>query len=608
MKFLKEKAIDIDGEFKMKKKLVGSIIVVAVCALGIFCLYPKTKESDDLGQNIDSHSPISVSVLNNEIKIALNKVGSSGSAKVYAYEANEYQSHDKIKGISTDTKKTGTLVGTYKCGTKQVLSYKRYDSNGRDNLYKKYYVMKNNKILYGPVYATYIASKKKNIEFKQKSIKGLFNENLTDMSHADDLKAHSITININIGDFIYANEDQNGKALQAPQGSYSMKVNGKNYYFNKAAVDNIDALASGASKKKMNVIAVVAAWKNDNYQSFASSLRYNSPKSTVLMGTNTSNSKGRDYVIALMEFLAHRYSQSADQGLISKYVISNEIDFTHYFYDCGDLNTFMEEYSRDLRLSNLAVKKYASDIQVVVPFTHYWKGYVAKMGNECPGEALRPYDMLNWLADYTNKRGAYDWAIAPHCYGVYITASNMANADAGSNALTGSYKTSKQITFSNFEVWQQILSVKKMKYNGKLRNVYLTESGASSFKLSKKGLNEQAASLAQAYYKVAQFSFVKSYNYYRLLDHKEETVAGLSCGLLDSAGKKKPAYDVYKYIDTKDTFKYSNKYLKYIDYKRNGDTRVNTENGKIKSWKDAMNVYDSNVNWNKVWNNHNIYE
>jgi hypothetical protein len=146
-----------------------------------------------------------------------------------------------------------------------------------------------------------------------------------------------------------------------------------------------------------------------------------------------------------------------------------------------------------------------------------------------------------------------------------------------------------------------------MRYNGKLRSIYLTESGLSSFKLSKQNLNEQAASLAQAYYKVAQMPFVKSYNYYRLSDHQEEVAAGLSCGLLNSKGNKKPVYNLYKYIDTKETFKYSNKYLKYINYSRNGSTPVSTANGKIKSWKDTMTVYDSNVNWNKTWSNKNIY-
>lgn len=597
---------------KGKKKFLNIITIMLALVMVVGCAGSNSKSSDTTpSANVsttNSSKSMQVSVSTNKISIKLNKVGSSGTAKMYAYGANEYQTNDKIRGISKEVKSTGTLVGDYKCGSTSTLTRDRYEENGKDNLYDKYYVVKDNKILCGPVYATTIASVKKSIAFKQTSIKGLMNDNLTDMTYANDLGAQSITINIDLAAMMYSNEDQNGKALTAPADAIKVKVDGNTYYFSSQYAAYIDSLVIPASSSGKNVIAVLCAWKNDDYTKYPKSLRYNSPKSTVLMGTNTSNDKGRDYIIAMMEFLAQRYSQSAQTGLINTYVISNEIDFTHYFYDCGDLNTFMEEYSRALRLSNLAVKKYASDIQVTVPFTHYWKGDVDKLGKECPGESLKPCDMLNWLATYTNARGAYDWAIAPHCYGSVVTASNEAKSDVKFGALTGSYKSTKQITFSNFEVWNQILSLSKMKYNGKQRSIYLTESGASSGKVTTEGKNQQAATLAQAYYKVAQMPFVKSYNYYRIQDNADEAKNGLSCGLLDSNAKKKPAYEVYKYIDTKDSLKYSNPYLKYIDYKRNGTTEVNTANGKIKSWKDTMLVYNSSYDWNKNWNMNNVYK
>lgn len=596
---------------KGKKKFLNIIAVMTVLGMVVGCAGPNSKSDDTQTEKISTNNSskgMQVSVSKNKVSINLNKVGTSGTAKVYAYGANEYQTNDKIRGISKDVKATGTLVGNYKCGSASTLTRDRYEKNGKDNLYDKYYVVKDHKILCGPVYASTIASAKKAIAFKQTSIKGLMNDNLTDMTFANDLGAQSITVNIGLDSLLCANEDQNGKKLTPPADAYSIKVAGKTYYFSHEYVTYIDNLVIPASTRHMNVIGILCAWKNDDYTKYPKALRYNSPKSKTLMGTNTSNDKGRDYLIATMEFLAKRYSQSAKTGLISNYVISNEIDFTHYFYDCGDLNTFMEEYSRTLRLSNLAVKKYAGDIKVTVPFTHYWKGDVDKLGKECPGESLKPCDMLNWLATYTNARGAYDWAIAPHCYGSIVTASNEAKSDVKFNALTGSYKTTKQITFSNFEVWDQILSQSKMKYNGKQREVYLTESGASSGKVTTEGKNQQAATLAQAYYKVAQMPFVKSYNYYRLQDNEAEAKNGLSCGLLDAKAKKKPAYEVYKFIDTKDSLKYSNPYLKYIDYKRNGNTEVNTANGKIKSWKDTMVVYNSSYDWNRNWNMNNVYK
>ena len=152
-----------------------------------------------------------------------------------------------------------------------------------------------------------------------------------------------------------------------------------------------------------------------NTNTYPTSLRYNSPKSKTTLGTNTSNATGRDYYIAMMEFLASRYSSST-HGYISTYVIGNEIDFTHYFYVTSSLNKYMEEYSRSLRLANLAVKKYGKNINVAVPFTHYWAKSSGQMFKECPTASFAPKKMLDWLAKQTNARGAYNWAIAPICF------------------------------------------------------------------------------------------------------------------------------------------------------------------------------------------------
>lgn len=582
----------------MKKKVFAVVGIVIVIAVALACFYPRDKKQvnttplKQLGQ-------ATATVSKDQVIIQLKGIGSGGKAKVYAYGANQYCNDDHVRGISKEVKSTGTLVGDYNCGKSEILTVKRYHANGYDGLYNKYYVIQKNKLLYGPFYATNIASEKQNIALKQKSIKGLFNENSTNLNYAKDLGANSVTMNLDLGTLLYANTH--------PADAYSMKVNGKTYYFNKANVDSIDSVVKASSQAGMNVIAVCNAWKNNDMNLFSKSLRYNSPKSTILMGTNTSNDTGRDQYIAMMEFLAHRYSQSAGTGLISTYVMSNEIDFTHYFYDCDNLNTFMEEYSRALRLANLAIKKYAADVNVAVPFTHYWAKSAGEMFKECPGASLAPKDMVDWLAKYTNARGAYDWAIAPHCYGTVNTKSNLAASDVNYKALTGNYKTSPQITFSNFELWNQYLSQPDLLYKGKQRSVYLTESGASSSKGTTQGLNEQAATLAQVYYKVAQMPFVKSFNYYRLNDHPEEAKNGLACGLLDTNNKKKPAYTVYKYIDTKDSTKYTNPYLKYINFNKDGKTEMSVAKGTVKSWKDTMTVYTSKFNWNKQWDLNKVY-
>lgn len=541
---------------------------------------------------------MSVSASSNTISIKVTKPTSNG--RLYAYNVNEYPSGDKMRGISANVLKKGIDLGKISKGKSKTIKWQRYGEDGRDHLYNKYYILNGNKVVKGPIFATSIAAKYGKVGFTQKSIKGIYTEdNLSNASYASDLKANSITYNLGLQNLIYSNEDGN-----IPSDAIPFESNGQTFYFNKATVDDFDAKIKDASARGMNVIGVLIPWaQGDQYPSY---LRYKSPASKTTWGTNTSNGKGRDYYIAMVEFLANRYSQSKDQGYISTYVVGNEIDFTHYFYSTSNFNKYMEEYARSLRLSNLAIKKYASNANVAVPFTHYWAKSSGQVYKESPSPSFAPKKMLDWLAKYTNARGAYDWAIAPHPYGVINTKSNQAYYDTRTGAVNGNYKTSKELTFTNFEILDEYLSTKALKYKGKQRSVYLTESGASSGNMkSAARFNEQAGTLAMAYYKVANLKFVKSYNYYRLQDNAEEAKNSLTCGLLKPDGSKKPAYNVYKYIDTKSSNSKSKKYLKAISFYKDGKKKVSGK--KLKSWKDAMPVYKTKFNWNKKWKWSNIY-
>lgn len=574
---------------KTSRIVLASVLSLGMSVSTLSPLYAKTKATN-----------MSVSVSGNAVKIKVTKPTSSG--RLYAYNANEYAKKDTMRGISKEILSKGTDLGAITKGKSKTISWQRYGADGRDHLYNKYYILKGNTIVKGPIYATSVSAAYGKVGFTQKSIKGIYTEDdLNKASYASDLKATSITYNIGLQNLMYSNTD----ATSIPTDAISFVSNGKTYYFNKATVDNYDAKIKDASARGMNVIAVLIPWVQPD-SSYPQEMKYNSPQSKITWGTNTSNDLGRDDYIALVEFLANRYSQSKAQGYISTYVIGNEIDFTHYFYSTSNFNKYMEEYARALRLSNLAVKKYASNANVAAPFTHYWAKSAGQVYKEAPGPSFAPKKMLDWLAKYTNARGAYDWAIAPHPYGVINTKSNQAYYDTRTGAVNGNYKTSKELTFTNFEILDEYLSTSALKYKGKQRSVYLTESGASSGNMkSTARFNEQAATLAMAYYKVANLKFVKSYNYYRLQDNAAEAKNSLTCGLLKPNGTKKPVYNVYKYIDSKSSNSKTKKYLKYLTYYKDGKTKVSGK--KLKSWKDAMTIYKTKYNWSKKWKWSNIY-
>ena len=566
----------------MKKLLLTACLSVG---MSVACMTPAVT----VASAKKASTSMKVSVTSTAVKIKVSKATSSGT--LYAFDANTYASKDSLKGQGKSSK--GTKIGTIKKGQTKTFTTDRTSSTGYDNLYKKYYLLSGSKIIKGPVYATSIASKSSKT-FSQKTKKGLFVENNTSyLSTAKSLGAASTTLNIDLASILYKD------AASAPSNAIQFQSNGKTYYFNPTTIGRYDAFVKKAYSNNIRVVGIAVPFYTSNRTTYPTTLRYNSPKSKATLGTNTSNATGRDYYIAMMEFLASRYSNSKN-GYISTYVISNEIDFTHYFYATSNFNKYMEEYSRSLRLANLAVKKFGKNIDVAVPFTHYWAKSASQMYKECPTASFAPKKMVNWLAKQTNARGAYNWGLAPHPYGVINTKSNMALGDSsaklkGKKTLTGDYN-SPEITFTNLEVYDRYLGTSAMKYNGKKRSVYLTESGCSSSTMTSTGLNEQAATLAMAYYKIANLSSIKCFNYYRLKDHKEEAANHLTCGLIKANGKKKPAYTVFKNMNKKKSA--ANKYLKYIKYKKNGSGSTK----KATSWSNAMNIYTNKfkLNWKNV--------
>jgi hypothetical protein len=237
----------------------------------------------------------------------------------------------------------------------------------------------------------------------------------------------------------------------------------------------------------------------------------------------------------------------------------------------------------------LAAKKYAGDVTVAMPLTHYWRGDSAKIGKENFG-GLRPYDMCNWLGKVTKQQGNYNWGLAYHCYSAYLTSSDPWRTDTHGGLISGNYKTSTESSFANLEVLQGYLEQSSMKCNGKIRGVYLTESSISSTKNKKQDYVNQAGNMASAYLKIANLSCIKTFNYYRLKDNPAEAKNLLRGGLLTQSGKKKPIYTVYKYVDTLNFTKFANKYLSSMNYYKNANKKKYYSYGKgnVQSYYDCM--------------------
>lgn len=601
------------------KRLVAIVLMIVLGVSSVPVISFISYAEDSLENSMDE---MVVSASETKMTVTINRAGTSGKADLIRMNANEYYKGDKLTGISKSINEQGVKIGTYECGqTNEVFSFDRYTKTGEDCLYNKYYLVQEGNIISGPVYATNIYSSKGNITFKTESKKGVFGEAGDLYDEVVDLGASSTTFNLNLATFFYPNEDASGNEINNDSNHNALcyESNGKNFYFRKDIVDYYDTTICKYTKKNINVTLILVPFKTNNFDNYPDALSYTKQNRTV-MGINTSNDLGLEYWIAAMEFLGQRYSQSSEQGYVNNYVLGNEIDYAYNYNVISDkakepLDVYMEEYARLLRIANLAVKKYCSDITVTVPLTHAWTatGYnVTNYTSPTYYNSYQPKEILDWLFKHTAERGNYNWAIAPHCYGASLAHSALTDFDTSQNyySVTGDYNTSGFLTFSNLEILQQYLELDDHRYDGKVRDVYLTESGLSSLFAGKEDnanhdYERQAAYVAYAYYKVAHLDCIKAFNYYRLKDHPDEESAGATFGLLTSSGEKKPSYEVYKYVDTDKSFEVANKYLGYIKFKKNGIIYTQT-NGNINSYLDTMATHISPWDWDQVWDESKI--
>ena len=596
--------------------------------------YGKTSAGDEVtirtfNTSRDKDVGMKVSVSKSKVTIEVNDLGGSGTANIYSYDPNDYHPKDTMKGLSTGNGYSATDIGEYKCGSVATYEVNRYvHGSGYDNLYRKFYLVKDGNIIAGPVYASEIESYRDIKPFETNTKKGLICEDFSTINTAKEMGIGRTVINCDLGTLILANEDANGNPIDNSKraNTVTFESNGEIFYFDTQTIGLQDQLTIPFSQAGINVTFVCIVWQQTTVgnKEYPEALRYDTKGTdTVTLGVNTSNRLGAKYVIACMEFLADRYSKSADSGLVDRWVIANEIDYAYDWFLIQsrakgsdgkfhkyDFNIFMEEFARYFRLSNAAVQKYNKNNQVYISLTHNWAESCLESYGENPNTSKRffawaPLDILEWMKKYDAPRGDFNWGITVHPYPIGTTSSNPCVTDlhadrlnANWKSINGNYKTSPWITAANLELYQQYFDLAENKYKGtEMRNVILTETsicnkvqGTVSDEEYQESINEQAATIAMYYYRAAMLPCIDEVDYFE----ENDQPGSYALGLIAHDGTKKPSWTIWKYIDTELSFEYANKYLKYI---------CEEQFANATSYREFMDVVtnESHFNWDAYW-------
>jgi len=346
---------------------------------------------------------------------------------------------------------------------------------------------------------------------------------------------------------VFINIDINNILLN---GSIPYKYNGKTYYFN----DAYGGLISSYNSSGLTVTGQIML-------TFNSSTKYMILPSGRTGGKayyaiNVQEKKARETFEAATSFMAERYS-TADCHL-DNWIIGNEVNIYQMWYYAGNISKqeFMENYASTFRILYYSVRSHSKNSRVYICTDHTWTNRSGDWG-------AKPF-MNAFNEEIKSQQKNIQWNLAYHAYPSILTSSATWNDILAPNSENADFVSPKNLSVMTNYV--------KKNFGTKTR-VILSEQGFTS----SSGTDVQAAAIAYTYYKAEFDDMIDAVLFRSEIDNSTEGAQGLYFGLKNTSGKKKPAYNVFKYMDTTKAEKYTNSYLKTIG---------------ISKWKDIAPKYD----------------
>ena len=344
-------------------------------------------------------------------------------------------------------------------------------------------------------------------------------------------------LNLNITQLIDPNSD--------PDNPRWVK-DGREYYFNRTYLNKIDSSIKRLSDRGVLVNLIVLAYQSGNAQINKLILHPKAARErpNPLCAFNTVTEDGRRWFVAIMEFIAERWSHPEKKnGRVVGYIIGNEVNSHWWWSNMGrvTMKEFTADYLRTMRLAHGAVRRQSSWARVYISLDHHWNiRYEA--GDEGQTFAGRPF--ITYFAELAKDGGDFDWHLAFHPY-----PENLRNPKFWNDQSATKKTDTPRITFKNLRVLTTHMRKSEMLYQKQQRRIILSEQGFDTPK-APDGEKVQAAAYCYAYKLVESIDGIDSFILHRHVDHRNE--GGLLLGLRrwDKGNPKKKIYDCFRFADT----------------------------------------------------------
>ncbi|MDE6312593.1 MAG: InlB B-repeat-containing protein [Lachnospiraceae bacterium] len=327
---------------------------------------------------------------------------------------------------------------------------------------------------------------------------------------------------------------------------------GKTYYFNSIQEERVKSY----NKKNLNVTMVLyMTWNENNKFLIAPSGREAGHNYYAL---NTVEEESRETLEAMFSFLGETFSKKG--CLVSNWILGNEVNSQRNWNYSGniDLSEYAKSYAQAFIMLSNAVHANYKNAKVYIPLDGAWALPNSQVGWN--GKTM----LASFDAALKKENPNVKWNLAYHAYSVPLTGPSYKK-----NANLKKKEYTSFIGMYNIEVLTDYIS----KNYGKDTSIILSEQGYTVYM----GEAKQAASLAYGYYKAEFNPMIDAFIIVRVFDDKDEVAQGLAMGLKEMNGRKRKAYNVFKYMDTPQCEKYTKACLKTM---------------KKKSWQKVISGYN----------------
>ncbi|MEQ6897804.1 DUF5722 domain-containing protein [Microbacterium sp. KR10-403] len=352
---------------------------------------------------------------------------------------------------------------------------------------------------------------------------------------------------------------------QVSDDDIAFTSNGRTYYFDASVVEGLDTQIKALSDNGVLVNLILLVYRHDGvatsaYHQLGDPDASSADGAGPIVGFNMTTAEGVAYYTAAMEFIASRWTRPDQKyGQALGYIVGNEVDAQWAWANAGDktVDEFVDSYSRALRITSLATRKYDAAARTYTSLDHNWTALSgSNPDNDNPTRYYSSKQIVDALTTASQTSGDFPWDVAFHPY-----PQNLFDPAFWNDTQATEDFDTPLITFKNIEVLTEYLQQSDLEYQGEQRRVILSEQGCNTpgagDSLTEDAEKLQAACFAYAYYKIRFSDGIDAFILHRHVDHRQE--GGLNLGLWTADYsttfpatplKKKYIYDVYKYIDT----------------------------------------------------------